>query len=236
MLLIDLGHSRIKWCYREQSQQWPLAHWFAHPEEYHWPGAIAQIAWISVLDEASNQRFERLIREYTEASSIIRLRTQARHADIINAYPYSQSLGVDRWMCLLGAGLDRQSHSLIADAGSALTLDWLDPNGQHRGGMILPGLQQQQRALLEISAKLQPLSPWPNQLSAASDTANACAQGALMSQIGALDLAVQRWLDESEPKRLILTGGDAATLAPLSCFTWQIEPDLIWRGMREALR
>ena len=43
----------------------------------------------------------------------------------------------------------------IVDAGSALTIDFVAANGEHRGGYILPGIDSMERALLSDTDRVR---------------------------------------------------------------------------------
>src|SRR5690606_17161180 len=62
-------------------------------------------------------------------------------ADLRVCYPQPHQFGVDRWLGLIGAR--RQAGAghalLVASCGTAITVDLLDADGTHLGGVIAPG-------------------------------------------------------------------------------------------------
>src|SRR3546814_4607678 len=64
--------------------------------------------------------------------------TQARFGAVWIAYPRPSRLGVDRFLALLGAHARGVGATMVVGVGTALTVDWLDADGRHRGGRIAP--------------------------------------------------------------------------------------------------
>lgn len=234
MLFIDLGHSRLKWRCGAQSAAWPLQQWLQDPESLLWPETDS-VAWISVLNESINQRLLAQLQRQFTPQSIVRLQTQAQHRGITNAYTDPSGLGVDRWMALLGAGFHSQQATVVVDAGTALTLDWLDETGQHRGGWIMAGRAGQQAALRAISEQLPETDAAWDWRQSGRDTASACRLGSAFALAGGVDRTLALWFSAEDNLRLLLTGGDAELIQQGSAYTWEHRPHLIWEGMQEAL-
>lgn len=97
-----------------------------------------------------------------EVARIMRLRartfvefTAATPVPIGNAYRTPATLGRDRLAAAVGAAtLYPGRNVLIADFGSALTVDLLTADGVFRGGVISPGLGMRFRALHDYTASL----------------------------------------------------------------------------------
>lgn len=156
------------------------------------------------------------------------------HADaqaygVTSVYQQPQTLGVDRWLAMLGAQLLFPSTStLIVDAGTAVTLDWLDAEGKHQGGWILPGLKMQQHAVVKNTAKVFNSEMFNGRMEPGEDTVTCLQNGCLASVIGAIRLAWQ----QNPGQKLLLTGGDSKFLKPhLMDLPLVVEPLLIFHGL-----
>ena len=133
-----------------------------------------------------------------------------------HAYETPATLGQDRLLAALAANREFPEGAIVLDAGSALTVDWVDDTGLFRGGAIAPGPAALMGTLKEAAAGLEwgglnPEACWPGVTSAESCTAGLTAT--LRGQVREL----LRWAREeagSSPP-LVLTGGAAATLAAL---------------------
>ncbi|WP_333609551.1 type III pantothenate kinase [Arsukibacterium sp.] len=155
--------------------------------------------------------------------------SQAHAFGVTNCYEQPQLLGVDRWLALLGAQqLFARRSLMIVDAGTALTIDWLDEAGMHQGGWIMPGLRLQQQSVVQQTAKVFNRELLEAKIIPGIDTVSCLQNGCLAAVIGAIR---QGWsLNQAE--QLILTGGDALYLKPqLADLALTTEPLLIFQGL-----
>ena len=69
---------------------------------------------------------------------------------------HPDKVGIDRLLNAVAANRRRQEHvaAILVDAGSAVTVDYLDGNGVFRGGAIFPGFRLMARALHDYTALL----------------------------------------------------------------------------------
>ena len=67
----------------------------------------------------------------------------------------SRSLGIDRFVGLIGAWQSFGQACFIIDCGTAVTIDALDAQGVHQGGLIIPGLTMMKSALHQNTARLE---------------------------------------------------------------------------------
>ncbi len=76
-------------------------------------------------------------------------------AGIRNQYKTPQTLGLDRLAAVIGAHkLYPGKGNLVIDAGTAITYDWVDAEGNYFGGSISPGLNMRYKALNYYTGKL----------------------------------------------------------------------------------
>ena len=115
---------------------------------------------------------------------------------------------------------------LVADAGTALTLDFIDADSRHQGGLITPGVVTMRGALRQ-QTQLRPRSSREATGWLSRDTDTAIAAGTLRSAICLLDNAVK----DLAPDRLLLTGGDAERLAAHLAYDWHVKPNLVLEGL-----
>ena len=70
-------------------------------------------------------------------------------------YKTPQTLGPDRIAAACGAwSLHRGEACLVIDAGTCITVDFVDGGGTYHGGAIMPGLRMNLQALHTFTAKL----------------------------------------------------------------------------------
>jgi type III pantothenate kinase len=159
---------------------------------------------------------------------------------VANGYAEPARLGADRWAALIGAHVSGPAgeDKLVALAGTALTLDALDAEGRHWGGLIVPGADLMRDALARRTADLRPgaqraASPialgadWPR------DTAAAIAAGLDAALGGALLRLHERMRARAgRAPVVVLAGGDAKRLAAQLPFRCIIDDNLVFNGLR----
>lgn len=148
-------------------------------------------------------------------------------------YREPANLGVDRWLALLAAWTACPGPLLVASAGTALTLDLVDADGQHLGGYILPGFAAMRASLGLSTWGVRVEDPPPPELSPGADTPEAVVNGSLSAMVGALQTVGNTAPDAT----LFLTGGDAPLLASHIPGTRavRVEPDLVLHGLAIAM-
>src|SRR3546814_11073540 len=91
---------------------------------------------------------------------MIRRPTRSTRTDTLFPYPTlfrsprPSRLGVDRFLALLGAHARGVGATMVVGVGTALTVDWLDADGRHRGGRIAPSPTLMRDALHARAARL----------------------------------------------------------------------------------
>jgi type III pantothenate kinase len=154
-----------------------------------------------------------------------------------NLYP---TLGIDRALAALGAGLTYGFPCLVLDSGTALTLTALDAQRSLWGGAILPGLGLQFQCLAQKTAALPALSlptKFPSRW--ANDTESAIASGILYTLLAGLTDFMQDWQARFPQSPMLLTGGDAPILErygrqqnPAGWAKVCVDPHLAFWGLR----
>ena len=148
-------------------------------------------------------------------------------------------LGIDRALAGYEAWCRCAAPVLVADAGTALSLTWVDGAGHFRGGRLMAGALLQLQALHRGTAALPAVpwqqlapEPWPLQTDAAM------ASGVLEGLAGALQRAAEQLLTQEPDLQLWLTGGDAEGLLPLlqqpigaRPQPWRLAPGLCLDGL-----
>lgn len=119
------------------------------------------------------------------------------------------TLGLDRLAAAVGAvSLYGGERMLVADAGTAMTLDIVGSDGTFLGGNISAGIGMRLRGLHEFTARLPEVTSYGPLPEYGVDTTTAMRCGAVDGALGELI-----WLaGRQECERIVLTGGDAPLL------------------------
>ena len=145
-LLVDIGNSRMKWAWLDKdglANPGSMPHGGQVPRQAldavratgHRPAAILVA---SVVVPALTTAIVESLRQALAASVLI-AQTEAAAAGVRNGYVEPRQLGVDRWLAMLAAFARYKTAVCVVDAGTALTVDAVAPDGRHLGGMMVPG-------------------------------------------------------------------------------------------------
>jgi len=148
--------------------------------------------------------------------------------------PEPDKVGSDRLCAAAGAYAKVKAACVVADFGTALTIDLVADNGVFLGGTILPGLALSARALHEHTALL-PLvelgAEAPTTI-LGKDTRSAVRNGIHAMVVGTLREVTERYATEiGKWPPLILTGGDGLMIGKTCDFVDGYLPDLCLDGL-----
>ena len=237
---MDLGNSRLKWREVDQDGSKGPVGWLDNSAltgglEIALNGIPNRIRVASVrgpADEAAltswaDARFG-ILPEFARAT--------ARAAGVQNGYATPEALGVDRWLAILSAFSAQPEPLVVMDFGTAMTADVVAAGGRHLGGFIAPGLSTMKRSLLRRTDRIRFDEALPSDsLLPATDTQRAVSRGIMLAVTGFANLCWAESLAISGAAKAILTGGDAAAVAPYLTFPFEIRPDLVLDGLTVAL-
>lgn len=152
--------------------------------------------------------------------------------------PDPRAIGVDR-LCAAVAAFDRLGLAcVVADLGTAITIDCVSDEGKFLGGAILPGLAMSVRALHEGTAQLPEVELASPTWVFGCDTRQAIVGGIVYGARGALRELAEAYATElGHWPPIILTGGDAKLIAGDPNFSELVQaivPDLVLRGAAAA--
>jgi len=148
---------------------------------------------------------------------------------------YSQptQLGVDRWAAVIGARALSQGDLCVVDCGTAITVDGLNRDNQHRGGFIMPGLGLMRRTLALGTGSLPDVTGAAC-MGPAVSTHDAILGGTLHATVGGVRSALgamhQALAREDAPK-IYLTGGESRQIQPHLGIVSTVVPDLVFLGL-----
>lgn len=152
-------------------------------------------------------------------------------------YDDPDRVGVDRVAAAVAAFADRPPGQgvVVADAGTAITVDAVDAEGTFLGGMILPGLRLGLTALGGGTSLLPQVALDPAAPLLGRNTPTCLQAGALHGGAALLDGLFERITGLlGTPATGFLTGGDGPFLARRTTRYARHDPGLVLRGLRLA--
>lgn len=153
-------------------------------------------------------------------------------------YKTPATLGADRMAAACGAwSLYGGKPCLIVDAGTCITVDFLDAEGVYHGGAIMPGLQMNLQALHTFTAKLPLIDI--SVVNKAPVLGRTTEESILAGTLGATMLALGGFVALYKQKApglvVTLTGGDADRLTAAGASGWELQPNLTMIGLNEIM-
>ncbi|MGI9213926.1 MAG: type III pantothenate kinase [Methylococcaceae bacterium] len=246
-LLIDIGNTRVKWA---EVRAGALVSGAAFPVHSVLSDSLCASQW-SHLDCPGQVWISSVaaieVTATIEAWLLRHWHCPVHHAGseshafgVTNAYEYPSRLGVDRWLSLIAV---RQLYSkplCVVGCGTALTLDAMDAEGRHQGGLIGPGLRLMHNSLacgtvglsniLSATDFADALATTPADW--AVTTANGMVTGCLEAGLGLIERAYARFAAQYKGAcRLVLTGGDSELMARYLSVPCQVHADLVLKGL-----
>lgn len=159
---------------------------------------------------------------------------------IRHALDDDSTLGHDRLLNAVAAYEMARQACIVIDAGTAMTVDFVDGEGAFQGGAIVPGLRMMLRAMHEQTAALPVIelkAPDPARGAFGKDTAHAMTLGVLGAARGAVYHLVNTYAEAyGGYPRVIATGGDARLLFENDEIVEHVVPDLQLRGIAVCAR
>jgi type III pantothenate kinase len=159
---------------------------------------------------------------------------------IRHTLPDASTTGQDRLLCALAAHAKSEQACVVIDAGTAITVDFVDGEGVFHGGAIAPGVGMMLRALHQETAAL-PKVEFPRQAAGADEppfgqgTREAMILGVRSAAVGMARLLVDRYAEAfGAYPTVIATGGDAPALFEGDPIVERIVPELALLGIHTA--
>ncbi len=240
-MVVDVGNTRIKWgrCAENavvESASLPPddpVSWSGQLERWNLAG---QLTW--AISGVNPQRRDRLVEWVRPRGGKILLLNHMKQLPLEIAVEQPDRVGMDRLLNAVAAGSRVQGDVpvIIVDAGTAVTVDWLDKTRSFRGGAIFPGLRLMARALHDSTALLPLVDIQGNKPSLpGTSTVTAIEAGIFWAVAGGINSLVRELLTRTGAARkteVFLTGGDAAVLAPVVETEVHLWPNMTLEGIR----
>lgn len=241
LLLIDIGNTRIKWARWHQGKMGEQsaavhANWSRNDfaKQVLESGPRAERVLIGNVGGKRMGDLSQAAIADTWGLEARFMQSPAAAAGIRNAYPEPAKLGVDRWLAMLGGRSLGPGPICVVSVGTAMTIDGLDADGRHLGGVIVPGPDLMVSSLLKNTSEIAQRASGGStrQQLFADNTLGAIQQGAVQALAALVDRALATLGAEvqAEPA-LLLTGGASSRLQGAIRSPGREIPDLVLRGL-----
>lgn len=168
----------------------------------------------------------------------VRVLASVRDLPLTVALPEPDKVGIDRLLDAVAANRRREAGTAAAiiDAGSAVTVDYVDERGVFRGGAIFPGLRLMAQALHEHTALLPVVAVSRAEPPPGDSTTTAIRTGVYHAVLGGAERLVAAYRRQTPgPLEVYLTGGDAPLLAERFAPPFVLWPEMTLEGILHSL-
>ena len=241
-VVVDVGNSRMKWGLCREGR---VAEFLALPlnDPQLWAAQFsewelsANSRWVA--SGVNPRGLERLMQWLEGRTAGVSILSSCRQVPLTVRVDVPENVGIDRLLNAVAATEQTQSKtsSFIVDAGSAVTVDWVDESGAFRGGAILPGLRLMAKALRDYTALLPVIdvSRLSNPPMPGTSTKGAIEAGIFWTTAAGVK-ELLRQLTAHAPahsqSKVYLTGGDAHLLEPVLEGGFNAWPEMTLEGIR----
>ncbi|WP_076417805.1 type III pantothenate kinase [Colwellia sp. UCD-KL20] len=220
--LVDKSNTRIVIENSQITEQWLIENW----------GQANKV----IIGSVKLGTLTDLINNWASLYSInvIFIESEKKRFGITNSYEQAKSLGVDRWLTLLGASIVfPKTGVVIIDAGTATTFDVLDEQGIHQGGWIFSGVDLLLSQLSNNTSKVKfEVTPVIN-TGFGKSTSECVNNAAWVATISMINSGIKKAEKAHNIKHCILLGGNAKQILPFIEYTKiSVIDDLIFEGLK----
>lgn len=246
-VVVDVGNTRIKWgrCANGnivETASLPPDHDPEWEAQYVGWSRGTPLAWL--VSGVNPPKRHVLVAWLRQRGDTVRLLQEARELPLQVKLEHPDRAGIDRLLNAVAVNQRRKPGipAIIIDAGSAVTVDWVDESGAFAGGTIAPGLRlmalalNQYTALLPVVEVRDPPMEMPG-----TTTRLAMHAGIFWSVVGGIRELVRELAERSRvPPELYLGGGDGVRLLdtlnklprPDGCPVYVAWPEMTLEGLR----
>lgn len=209
-LIIDIGNTSIKLAVFEQNKLLETRRCSVEKLPAEVSNTCSQYSKIKQLLVSSVIEFsDRLFSELSQYGKVYVLHHKLK-MPFKNLYTTPETLGLDR-LALAAAATQQypKTNSLIIDAGTCITYDFVDANANYFGGAISPGLQMRYKALHNQTAQLPSLQPSDLNSYIGTTTETSIHSGVVYGIVQEIQGIISTYSSDYLDLTVILTGGDA---------------------------
>ncbi|KPK42420.1 MAG: hypothetical protein AMJ65_07650 [Phycisphaerae bacterium SG8_4] len=141
-------------------------------------------------------------------------------------------VGTDRVVAAAAAFAVVEDAVVVADFGTAVTIDLVDGNGVFLGGVICPGFEISAKGLKENTAQLPKAKITKPKAPYGKSTAEAINCGLYYSAVGTLEEVIRRYAEEiGKWPQTVITGSAARAIKDDCSFIDSYVPSLVIKGI-----
>lgn len=247
-LLIDIGNRRLKWATSTQINASASTTLSDQIINTHSSERVEQLSrqfkklpapesvWVSCVSaESIKTDIVKICQNLWQLSPIC-IRAEAAALGVKNCCENPAAVGVDRWAANIAARHIAGARPLVViDAGTAVTIDYVDSGGEFLGGIISPGVATMIESLNSATDQIPEMTHSYNAKQihyVNTNTRSAVENGVRLAVVAGIDQAIAHHLaTKGKELKVIITGGDAEWIADLSVHDMKYQSNLVLNGL-----
>lgn len=236
-LVVDIGNSFTKFAFFEQDSIVEKLQFANNPKQIS--EAVNSFKTIdnTIISSVNNELTETLetaIKNLTKNILIFNYKTKI---PIENKYIAKKTLGLDRLAGVIGANeIFPNDNILVFDAGTALTIDFINNKNEYLGGNISPGLQMRFNSLHNYTSKLPLIEKSEKFPEMGKTTEEAIISGIQKGIIYEIDSYINNFKNNYDELQIVFTGGDSFFFEKNLKNTIFVNPNLVLIGLHKVLK
>ena len=152
-------------------------------------------------------------------------------------YKTPNTLGKDRLAGVVAAAvLYPNKNVLVIDAGSCITMDYIDKNKVYFGGRISPGIEMRYNSLKKFTKNLPKLTINTSFNLIGNDTNSSIVSGVQSGILAEVETIITDLRKENESLFVVVTGGDTIFFENTLKNSIFADPFLVLKGLNEILK
>ncbi|MBI35409.1 MAG: pantothenate kinase [Flavobacteriales bacterium] len=152
------------------------------------------------------------------------------------SYESPETMGIDRVVASVGA-YSNEFDTLVIDAGSCITYDFVSRDQGYMGGAISPGIEMRFRSMNNFTDKLPLISQFKNHVEILGTTTNLCMQsGTINGIIHEIKGFIKYFKSKSTNLKVFLTGGDSIFLGTELKSGIFVDQNLVLKGLNSLIK
>jgi type III pantothenate kinase len=234
-LAIDVGNTRVKTAVFTDDKMieliiFPVSKILSEikkiKKKYFINNAI--ISSVAIISEKKLQKLEQLVPILIVSSSI--------KTPFKNNYKTPKTLGADR-IALVAAAVKKfpNQNTLVIDAGTCITFDFIDKNASYFGGAISLGIEMRFKALYFFTSKLPLLEKKELQNFTGENTEESMNSGVVNGVIQEIEGVISQYNKKFQELTIVLTGGDTNFLSKQLKSSIFANQNFLLEGLNELL-
>jgi len=155
------------------------------------------------------------------------VKSQARYKSLTNIYNDPSLLGCDRWLGMISSyEMSQGKGFVLLDIGTAITIDAVNKEGVHQGGLIFPGLDK-----LRLTFNNFQVSPIESISEVGQSTEDAWTIGTLSLIVNSINQKVNKLKLDLPDSLIFITGGGYLQIRDFLEFDHDYNENIVLDGL-----